>query len=598
MSLSAIPDSSLATSLRPNPEEKETQELLKKTKALLKKTEEELKIKKKELKAAQAAETMNIYFFKLFESERIRISNYDKNRESLTIQYPTFDFKKKEDKENFIKNFSNFCNRIIKYEIPKTEEIEREKKAAIEAGKDVDEETAKKAGEKMCKIISINIEFYESKPPNNICEPSDRILTRARNLTSTAVEEMSKKIYDGCLAMYDDYKDVEDDLNSPKQGERLQIAMDGAYLLFFLNPKGSLPKRSFAPTGHGGRNAFLHFKNKISNDEFLCGGIMSRNRAINQGEGVFNCFGGSPDYDENIQITIIREMLEEMFETLFRDPRVIKPEAEQTEDYKNAIKLLNEILGQEQTIDPLDQFISNLHTNCDLQFEERFKQVVLTESFNKINWNGLGFPDHTLSTGEKVLSLTTYYLPNQKIETQFSAEQVAEIVMTNYAKTELNGVFVLKKTENYKKFFTEFDAVVMEQIKTIEKKETFKEKIDNILTAANDKTIDFLYISYGTTLYKTNFKFSSDIEEPYTLVVKIHHTDPDNTDQKFNIIFLKIGLNNQFQPNIELLDKKGITPFYMNKGGSETYYMLKYINDKPDPDPVPVSVPVLDSAPE
>jgi hypothetical protein len=561
---SVIPDSSLASKSPPKTEEEKINKVREAIdrKAAQKASDKEIEKKN----AKKAVDAINKYFFSQnpINDTNIKVVKYVEDRQTLTIHYPTFDLTNETEKQSFITKFSNFCKIIITKE----------------------NEYPRSANE--CSIVvSICIVFYqltEDVPPK-------QEVTKAKNLTSSVVKKMSEIIYDDCLKDDLKYKDVKDDVNSPKRGERLQIAMDGAFLLFFLNPKGSLPKRSFAPTGHGGRNAFLHFKNKISNDEFLCGGIMSRNRAKHQGEGVFNCFGGSPDYDENIQITIIREMLEEMFETLFRDPKVIKPEAEQTEDYKKAIKLLKEILGQEQTIDPLDQFVSNLHTNCDLQLEERFKQVVLTERFNKINWNGLGYPDHPLSTGERVLSLTTYYLPNQKIETEFSAEEVAEIVMTNYAKTELNGVFVLKITPNYKTFFTAFDSVLTGPMEPMETMETFQEKINKILTSANEETIDFLLVSYNGELYN-NFTFSVSIElykeniekdenemsekivTTYTLLVKIHHTKPE-----FDIIFLKIVLNDQFKPDIKLLNNPGITPFYMNDGGSETYYVLKYIND-------------------
>jgi len=542
--------------------------------------EKEAKDLKKAQEALEAATKIYKYFpeFKTLTENDILLSNYDNGRQTLTIMYPTFDLTKKDERTKFIDNFSKFCAIIITKENETTH---------------TDKETES-------LISGICIQFYEYDPKvtekplidndsliadnTNPKVRSYRRVTRAKNLTSSAVAQISESIYDECLQDSPNFKDVEDDVNSPKRAERLKISMDGAYLQFFLNPKGLQPKRSFAPTGHGGRNAFLQLKNDT--EEFLCGGLMCRSRIANKGDGVFNCFGGSPDYDENIQITIIREMLEEMFETLFRDPRVIKPEAEQTEDYKNAIKLLNEILGQEQTIDPLDQFVSNLHTNCDLQLNERFKQVVLTERFNKINWNGLGYPDHPLSTGERVLSLTTYYLPNQKIETQFSAEEVAKIVMTNYAKNELNGVFVLKITPNYKTFFTNFDGALLQREKT-QTQDEFLKIIQDILDTT---PIDFLWISYYNTLYSNDLKFISTIEndekkKKLTLIITIKHISVST----LRIIFLKIALNETFNPNITSILKDGSAPFFMNDGGSETYFMLKYINDlenntaSPDP---------------
>jgi len=562
---STSPDSSLASESPPKTEEEKINKVREaiNRKAAQKASDKEIE----KINAKKAVDAINKYFFSQnpINDTNIKVVKYVEDRQTLTIHYPTFDLTDETKKRSFITKFSNFCKIIItkENEYPRT------------------------ANE--CSIVvNICIVFYQLTED----DPPKQEVTKAKNLTSSVVKEMSKIIYDNCLKDDPKYKDVENDVNSPKRDERLQIAMDGAFLLFFLNPKGSLPKRSFAPTGHGGRNAFLHFKNKISNDEFLCGGIMSRNRAKHKGEGVFNCFGGSPDYDENIQITIIREMLEELFETLFRDPNVIKENLEnQTQAYKDAIELLSEILKlDKQVIYPLTRFISNLHTRCDLQLEERFKQVVLTESLNNINWNGLGYPDHPLSTGEKVLSLTTYYLPYQKIETKFSAEEVAEIVMTNYAKTELYGVFVLKITPKYETFFTAFDSVLMGPMETMN---TFQEKINKILTSANDETIDFLLVSYNGELYN-NFTFSVSIElykeniekdeneksekivTTYTLLVKIHHTKPE-----FDIIFLKIVLNDQFKPDIRLLKNKAITPFYMNDGSSEIYYTLKYINDKP-----------------
>ena len=469
------------------------------------KAKKEAEKKAKDFKKAQeavAAATEILNFFPKFKDltkNDILLSNYDNGKQTLTIMYPTFDLTKEVEKTKFIENFSKFCTIIIEKE-----------------------ETLTRTDKDTKYLISgICIQFYEYDPKvtekpvidttSLIADNTDpkvrsyRRVTRAMNLTSSAVKQMSQSIYEACLQNSLKFMDVNDDVNSPKREERLKISMDGAYLQFFLNPKGLQPKRSFAPTGHGGRNAFLQLKNDT--EEFLCGGLMSRSRQANEGEGVFNCFGGSPDYDENIQITIIREMLEEMFETLFRDPSVIKPIVEQTEDYKNAIQLLNEILGQQQIIHPLNDFVSNLHTNCDLQLNERFKQVVLTDSVNKINWNGLGFKEHPLPTGP-VMSLTTYYLPNKIIETKFSAERVAEILNTNFAKDELNGVFVLTITENYKTFFTQLDAVLLE---TKETKDEFLQRITEILD--NTIPIDFLWISYKKKLYSNNFKFISTIEE-------------------------------------------------------------------------------------
>lgn len=553
--------------------------------------EKEAKDSNKAKEALQAATTIYGYFpkFKELIENSILLSNYDNGRQTLTIMYPTFDLTNEvEKKTKFIDNFSKFCAIIIAQEENRTRD-DKDTECLISGiciqFYEYDQEHIKNDTDKdkdtLIALINKDTLIADNTNPK---VRSYRRVTRAKNLTSSAVAQMSQSIYDECLKDSSKFKDVDDDVNSPKRAERLKISMDGAYLQFFLNPKGLQPKRSFAPTGHGGINAFLQLKNNT--EEFLCGGLMSRNRQANKGDAVFNCFGGSPDYDENIQITIIREMIEEMFETLFRDPKVIKPKEEQTEDYNDAIQLLNEILQQKQ-IDPLNEFVSNLHTNCDLQFNERFKQVVLTESVNKINWNGLGFPNHPLPTGP-VMSLTTYYLPNKIIETKFSASKVAEILNTNFAKDELNGIFVLIKTLSYKRFFTNFDAVLLQEEKMLT--EDFLKRINEILDAT---CIDFLWISYDMKLYSNNFKFIFTIEKDKknksTLIIKIRH-DSAIDEEKFNIIFLKIALNDTFKPNITSIPKDGSAPFFMNDGGSETYFMLKYINDldkkTASPDPI------------
>lgn len=230
-----------------------------------KEAEKEAKDLKKAKEAFEAATNILNYFskFKELKDNDILLSNYDNGRQTLTIMYPTFDLTKEVEKKKFIDNFSKFCAIIIEKEnITKCNDKETE-----------------------CLISGICIQFYEydlkvTEIPlietnsliadnTNPKVRSYRRVTRANNLTSSDVSLISQLIYDECLKDSPKFKDVDDDVNSPKRAERLKISMDGAYLQFFLNPKGLQPKRSFAPTGHGGRNAFLQLKNNT--EEFLCG---------------------------------------------------------------------------------------------------------------------------------------------------------------------------------------------------------------------------------------------------------------------------------------------------------------------------------------
>jgi hypothetical protein len=233
---SVIPESFLASESPPKTEEEKIKKIIDAINKKAGKKEIEKEIEKENAKKAVAA--INKYFFSQnpIKDTNIQVFKYVEDRQTLTIHYPTFDLTDETKKQSFITNFSKFCKIIItkENEYPRT------------------------ANE--CSIVvSICIVFYELTED----VPPKQIVTKAKNLTSTAVKEMSEMIYVDCLENEPKYNDVKDDVNSPKRGERLQIAMDGAFLLFFLNPKGSLPKRSFAPTGHGGRNAFLHFKNII-----------------------------------------------------------------------------------------------------------------------------------------------------------------------------------------------------------------------------------------------------------------------------------------------------------------------------------------------
>ena len=203
-----------------------------------KEAEKTEKDSKKAQEAFNAATKFYEYFpeFVKLTTNEILLSNYDNGKQTLTIMYPTFDLTKEDERTKFIDNFSNFCTIIIN-------------KKNDTKSTDMDTEYP---------ISGICIQFYEYDPKvteiplidndsliANNTDPkvrSYRRVTRAKNLTSSAVAQMSQSIYDKCLQQSPKFKDVNDDVNSPKRAERLKISMDGAYLQFFLNPKGLQPK--------------------------------------------------------------------------------------------------------------------------------------------------------------------------------------------------------------------------------------------------------------------------------------------------------------------------------------------------------------------
>ena len=329
------------------------------------------------------------------EKNPILLINYDARNKGLTISYPFVNLNDANIRELFVTHFTQLCN-IINI-------IRDVTSIVILFHKGLDVNTSYR------KII---INDTEDAVIDTLYTISTKFCVRLLDNMSVSdlvagVKTMSTTIYERLTDS--NTKDI-DDFNSPKKKERLKVANDGTSLMFYLNPRGS-SRETFAPTGHGGRNGFIQFTCP-DGILYLCANIADRGR-----DGkvfiTFNAFGGSPDFNEKPSITVFREMIEEMFEKLYR--KMITDEErkmitdEELARITDGYTLLSEILKSDITsFDKLREYLGSIH-NYNSALSEKLQPISLVGSEHGLNWNGMGFPDHTLPDQTQVLSLTTYH---------------------------------------------------------------------------------------------------------------------------------------------------------------------------------------------
>jgi hypothetical protein len=379
------------------------------------------------------------------------------------------------------------------------------------------------------------------------------------------VETMSTTIYERLTDTKT--RDI-DDFNSPKKQERLKVANDGTSLMFYLNPQGS-SRQTFAPTGHGGRNGFIQFTGP-GGILYLCANIADRGRDGNSFI-TFNAFGGSPDFNEEPSITVFREMIEEMFEKLYRRRRVISDK--ELADIANGYTLLTEILGSDVTsFDKLREYLGSIH-NYNSALSEKLQPISLINSEHGLIWNGMGFPNHTLPDGTQVLSLTTYNLTN--VTTALSPENIIKLLSLTYANQELKGSFIIKTTDTYIKFFRQLNNLLLHP--KSQELSSLSEGMDSIISEI--WPIDFLLISFEGYVYTNGFtiKYNLDPDDNiYMLIISITFTNHQSVDKIEEIALFKIAIDKKTMRVVSKNVPKNGTNFYTNNGGGELFFVEKF----------------------
>jgi len=481
----------------------------------------------------------------------ILLINYDARNMGLTISYPFFDLNDVKKIELFVTHFTQLCN--ITNIISDVTSIVILFHRGLDVKKYRDIIIDGKEDDAVDTLYTISTEFGVRLLDNNMT--SSKLVANVKTMSTTIYEKITDP----------KTKDIIDDFNSPKKQERLQVANDGTSLMFYLNPQGS-SRQTFAPTGHGGRNGFIQFTGR-DGILYLCANIANRGRDGNVFI-TFNAFGGSPDFNEEPSITVFREMIEEMFEKLYR--RVISDE--ELAAIANGYKLLSEILGSDVTsFDKLRKYLGSIH-NYDSVLSEKLQPISLIDREHGLNWNGMGFPNHTLPDGTQVLSLTTYNLTN--VTTALSPENIIKLLSLTYAKQELKGSFIIKTTPTYIKFFEQLNNLLLNSTYLY----LLEQGIDRIIREIG--LIDFLLISFEGSVYSNDFKikykFDPDDNIYNMLIISITFTNSESVDKTEEIALFKIAIDKKTMRVVSnnVVPKDG-TEFYTN-GGGELFFVEKF----------------------
>jgi hypothetical protein len=511
--------------------------------------------KKAEKKKALTAALSNIKSiaikFKDYRTNIVLLS-YDSRYGVLTISYPRFDITGVDEGAEFTNEFINLCSLDGLHGIISSINILFHETSLLETYKEyarqIEDETITNGD-----YVDILYELGElQKTPLLQTDQS------SPNAIET-VKTMSSIIYSGIIAKNTVYQD-NDDFNSPKSDKRLQLANDGDNLTFYLDPGGHNGK--FAPTGHGGRNGFIEF-NSADGTKFLCANIGDR-----RGKA-FNGFGGAPDYNEEDLHTVIREMIEEVFEKLYRNKDV-----EQTsEPFLQGLQLLGEILKNNSNeftdLTSVRTYLHNLDELSEEQLSHLFERVILTKSTHAIDWSGLSFPNHKLPSGKTVVSNTTYFL--SRINTSFSADKIIKILQSTYAHNEIYGVFIIKTTPGYIEFFSRLYNSLMATCE-------HRAEIEQILQKTDPN--EFLYIVYDQNVYTTGFSLKLEIDKDKDnpsidiLTINIGHDGFRDTKGKPTTIrlFQICVASPTLKPISKTLGSEA-DPFYINGSASEIFFV-------------------------
>ncbi len=388
------------------------------------------------------------------------------------------------------------------------------------------------------------------------------------------IKEISKYLYNKFFSTNDEKYKLAIDNNMPLPDERLSIGAESDHLVLYYNPKGT-SMGTFAPTGHGGINGFLFLKDK-ENTEFIIGTIMNRG-----GKNIFNAFGGSPDYEdksdindksrfhklkEDYNITLHREMIEELFEKIFRYKSKISK-------YDNNYKIFNAIMSNLNLKDPY--FKTILHYNHK-KFEINKGQFLNSTIFKPVKipneYDGLYFY-HPLPTTIKVDSITEYYVNDLVEIPNYTCDKIFGSVCDTYAKKELKGVFMIKRTQKYHKFVYKLINHINSGTIKDAKKEIEETEIDFINLKINDdkykNNLRFEYEIIPTVDEKNNCNFKNNMLYIYL----------KNSDNARLCVFIKVALQCNYKLLVEEKKHKGIKgepPINVN-AGLELYFLLKYL---------------------
>jgi hypothetical protein len=365
---------------------------------------------------------------------------------------------------------------------------------------------------------------------------------------------------------------------------------------------------TYVPTGHGGKFGYLIYN--ITNDmrgddnqKYLLSTETFRDEKY-----TLSGFGGSPDYIEQDdkyeqpEITVFREMMEELFGNLYRRKTI-----EDLTDTKKGIKVFiaTIILSMCNIIRPDDnKYKFNINDNVVTEkylvkfFEGLFGSYINKESdeeilknipaaFRKIiikddniDFESIVF-DHSTPSGIKVVSPTHYFLTNPVtfFRNQMTNDLFLNILRNSFEEKEVTAVFSVKLTDELKEFLN-----LMAQQKTLNELKSFMDDPKN--TEMYNSLFTSCISGKGKrskttiTLTKINYEVEKDKDEDKFILYGIDSTGA--TVVIFKIVFGKDGKkivqqkkiisNYKMEHNIKVA--KGNDFFYT------LYYALNNLGDK------------------
>jgi hypothetical protein len=211
-------------------------------------------------------------------------------------------------------------------------------------------------------------------------------------------------------------------------------------------------------------------------------------------------------------------------------------------------------------------YLTQLHSLPEEQLT-KFIRVILTQEIDSISWHGLSFAGHTLPSGQKVVSNTTYFL--SKISTSFAADKIIKILQLTYAEKEVLGVFIIKTTTVYIEFFKKLYNSLMytEDSSKLENIQTIVQKTD---------PNNFLLISYGKTERSSGFRLTTTLKDTKLVINIVHNDFKDAEGNPITIRLFQIAVDGTtLKPISKLAKSTDGEPFYIN-GGDELFFVEAY----------------------
>tara|TARA_B100000287_G_scaffold239561_1_gene225275 strand:- start:1387 stop:3114 length:1728 start_codon:yes stop_codon:yes gene_type:complete len=366
---------------------------------------------------------------------------------------------------------------------------------------------------------------------------------------------------------------------------------------------------TYVPTGHGGKFGYLVYKissaiTKDVHQEYLLTTETSRG-----GKYTLSGFGGSPDYIdkddkyEQPEVTVFREMMEELFGNLYR-----KKTIEELKSINQSVKEIIAIIilsmcniirldglkyklnsnDQEVSIDYLVRFFEDLFSsyitktpdiiNCILKYfnilqnlPAAFRKIIIKDE--KMDFDSIVF-NHPIPSGKKVVSPTHYFITNPVTiaNNQMTNSMFLKILRNSFEEKEVTGVFSVKLSDDLKNFLNKIAE---------------KNKLDQLISFMDDEENKRIYNSLfkscilgeglrsATPITLTEIKYELKEEENEDTFI-LYGTD----STKSMVVIFKIAFDKNGNKLVE--QKKIISNYQMEHNikavkGNDLFYTLYYI---------------------